>query len=681
MIVRCENCQTEFALDDGQVGPEGVTVRCSVCAYVFKVKPAAGSSSDQPWQIQTTEDLLFTAPDLATLRQWIEQGRLHPDDKVSRTGNHWLALGEMPEFATMFPGYKGLPKVFQAVDSPTAKKPDSERSAVDELGPPPDFGSDAPKISAGASNIDDEETTAATGRPTSPLDAVTKHAVRPITNGGLDGAAAAARAGRSESSRSDVSDAWDDDSIAHGSRGGSNWKLWAALGVVSAVALLFGLPQTRAMILGGNATPVEGTDGKAEPMAAQSPELSKAQKALRSLGVAEVSRAEAAIQRALDSGAEGPTLAMLKLAQADLLVSRSLAYTIAGAIDEAQHDALIKKADDDLDRASRIFDKIEQAPDGNRMSMVRARLRLAQGRDDAEILALLPEAGAEEMQLAVEASVLWRQPDAKLPSNLIGRLQALEEPTALGMSVLAIALQKSGDATAAGEVADKLLAAADDQPVGLAIRKPGEAVPEPEDTGDTGGQPEPAAETGDPEPEPEPEPTPSTGGDTKAATGGGSGGGSGGGGGGGGFGRLLEKGCQQVEKGQASAGVSTLLKAFDRKPKDLDVLVCLGKGYEKMGNKQRALHFYERALAQSPRHRSALRGAASVAAAIGSKGTALKYYKRLLQVDPMNAKAKIYVEKHEGGGGGGGGGEQPKPKPEPKPDGGGGEQPPPAPGN
>lgn len=139
LIVRCANCHTEFSLDDHQIGPEGATVRCSVCSYVFAVEPPPGAG-EHPWQIRTVEDLLFTAPDLATLRTWIAEGRLHPDDQVSRTGRHWLRLGDMPEFSSAFSGFSNLPQVFEELDPPAGV------SALEELGPPPGFGETMPVI-------------------------------------------------------------------------------------------------------------------------------------------------------------------------------------------------------------------------------------------------------------------------------------------------------------------------------------------------------------------------------------------------------------------------------------------------------------------------------------------------------------------------------------------------------
>lgn len=139
MIVRCANCHTEFSLDDQQIGPEGATVRCSVCNYVFPVEAPPGAG-EHPWQIRTVEDLLFTAPDLPTLRNWIAEGRLHPDDQVSRTGRHWLRLGDMPEFSPAFSGFSDLPQVFEELE------PSAGASALDELGPPPGFGETMPVV-------------------------------------------------------------------------------------------------------------------------------------------------------------------------------------------------------------------------------------------------------------------------------------------------------------------------------------------------------------------------------------------------------------------------------------------------------------------------------------------------------------------------------------------------------
>ena len=81
-------------------------MRCSVCKHVFKVVSAAAAAAPA-WQIRTTDNTSFSANDVATLREWISEGRLTPDDEVSRTGRNWVRLGEMPEFGDLFRGQTG----------------------------------------------------------------------------------------------------------------------------------------------------------------------------------------------------------------------------------------------------------------------------------------------------------------------------------------------------------------------------------------------------------------------------------------------------------------------------------------------------------------------------------------------------------------------------------------------
>ena len=165
MIVRCSKCSTEFDLNPQQVGPEGVTLRCSVCEHMFHAEPNPDAGVHQPWQLCNSENHLFTLPDLATVIQWIEDGQLRPDDQISRTGSHWLRLGEFPELSAVFVGFDGLPRVFRALDDPPAVP------ASGDLGPPPSFGEglgDIPAFGVGNSPADSQS------MPASMLDAVTK---------------------------------------------------------------------------------------------------------------------------------------------------------------------------------------------------------------------------------------------------------------------------------------------------------------------------------------------------------------------------------------------------------------------------------------------------------------------------------------------------------------------------
>lgn len=130
MIIRCTKCSTEFALDPSQVGPEGVTLRCSVCSHMFHAEPDPDATPAPPWKLVTAEKHMFSLPDLRRVVEQVADGRLRPEDQISRTGQTFIKLGELPELSSLFIGAEGLPRVFRAAES----------SPAGELGPPPAFG-------------------------------------------------------------------------------------------------------------------------------------------------------------------------------------------------------------------------------------------------------------------------------------------------------------------------------------------------------------------------------------------------------------------------------------------------------------------------------------------------------------------------------------------------------------
>ncbi len=132
---------------------------------MFHAEPNPDAGVHQPWQLCNSENHLFTLPDLATVIQWIEDGQLRPDDQISRTGSHWLRLGELPELSAVFVGFDGLPRVFRALEEPAVA------AGSGDLGPPPAFGEslgDIPAFGVGNSPADSQS------MPASMLDAVTK---------------------------------------------------------------------------------------------------------------------------------------------------------------------------------------------------------------------------------------------------------------------------------------------------------------------------------------------------------------------------------------------------------------------------------------------------------------------------------------------------------------------------
>src|SRR5687767_13083467 len=112
MDVRCEKCQTEYELDESRLKPGGVTVKCTNCGHMFKIRkrtptnvgaPAVGgpvggptmggpmsgeprvrapsggnpladegpTTIERQWVIRLENGEQKTCRELATLQQWI----------------------------------------------------------------------------------------------------------------------------------------------------------------------------------------------------------------------------------------------------------------------------------------------------------------------------------------------------------------------------------------------------------------------------------------------------------------------------------------------------------------------------------------------------------------------------------------------------------------------------------
>jgi predicted Zn finger-like uncharacterized protein len=145
MDVRCEKCQTEYELDESKLKPGGVTVKCTTCGHMFKVRgrqPSMSSPSATPvpefaasassgridrsaptplpggmrassvlmsaedgertWLIRLEDGEIKTCRELSTLQKWIVSGRVSRSCAISRTGKKWKLLGEIGELASFF---------------------------------------------------------------------------------------------------------------------------------------------------------------------------------------------------------------------------------------------------------------------------------------------------------------------------------------------------------------------------------------------------------------------------------------------------------------------------------------------------------------------------------------------------------------------------------------------------
>ncbi len=153
MDVRCEQCGTEYELDEARLKPGGVTVKCTGCGHMFKIRkrsntgvgpapaptgsrvtgdqaaaasgamaaaaagriparatspsvpPAVappGAGADRNWIIRLEHGETRTCRDLSALQAWIGAGDCTVETLISRSGKTWKRLGDIPELRPFF---------------------------------------------------------------------------------------------------------------------------------------------------------------------------------------------------------------------------------------------------------------------------------------------------------------------------------------------------------------------------------------------------------------------------------------------------------------------------------------------------------------------------------------------------------------------------------------------------
>ena len=141
MDVRCEKCQTEYELDEARLKPGGVTVKCTNCGHMFKIRRRTntnvGTTGERPrtapgndtvrartdsvldettrvgdedgptsverqWLIRLENGEQKSCRELATLQQWIVACVVSRESLISRTGKTWKRLGDITELAQYF---------------------------------------------------------------------------------------------------------------------------------------------------------------------------------------------------------------------------------------------------------------------------------------------------------------------------------------------------------------------------------------------------------------------------------------------------------------------------------------------------------------------------------------------------------------------------------------------------
>ena len=104
MEISCPKCKTTYDFEDTLIGPKGTVVRCTQCGYMFKIfrSEDKGVIQSAGWMIRKKNGSVFNVDRFSTLQKWIVDGKVTPEDELSRTGKTWKNLGDIVELSGLF---------------------------------------------------------------------------------------------------------------------------------------------------------------------------------------------------------------------------------------------------------------------------------------------------------------------------------------------------------------------------------------------------------------------------------------------------------------------------------------------------------------------------------------------------------------------------------------------------
>lgn len=132
MDIRCERCGTEYEFDDNRVTEAGITVKCSSCGHMFKIRkksfvltePVVPGQEEAPasknWMIRKPDGQMLSFKELTTLQKWIVERKVSREDEISRSGESWKKLGSIAELASFFRVVDQSQPVLPAMPPPAA---------------------------------------------------------------------------------------------------------------------------------------------------------------------------------------------------------------------------------------------------------------------------------------------------------------------------------------------------------------------------------------------------------------------------------------------------------------------------------------------------------------------------------------------------------------------------------
>jgi len=104
MEVKCPKCQTVYHLEDSHIAPEGVNVQCTTCHNIFRVLPPQSdvSRAQTGWHLKKPDGTIINFAHLGELQKLILEYKANLEDMISKDGQTYKRLADMPEFGPLF---------------------------------------------------------------------------------------------------------------------------------------------------------------------------------------------------------------------------------------------------------------------------------------------------------------------------------------------------------------------------------------------------------------------------------------------------------------------------------------------------------------------------------------------------------------------------------------------------
>ncbi len=655
MDVKCQHCGVEYEFDDDRITPEGVTVKCTACGHIFKVKrevrvvtepvqDAQKIGSD--WMVRQPSGNVFTFKELTTLQRWIVERKVARSDEISRTGKTWKRLGDIAELASFFQVVDDASgRSFTDVQNLIAAQPEINPAALggadQAAAPQPQAmqihytnpGTEIPVQLQQAPQGPAVEPSAAPLSAPGPAAAVTQPE-QPAVQGGWNPPVEAPLAVTTPPSWSDAAadDLLDDEDPVREWRRRRRWPLVLLVLILlvagGGVGVRLAAPQTFDDLLGQ----LGQLFSKPLPPGVQAA-VDRARAAATRGTLVGLEAAVAPCQGAIaEAPGSAEPFAALALVQVSLAEAGDERYRNT----KARYSALLKSFPDGFGEDAEAQKQATELSQRATAVQEKAREHFKRAADAVrEALTIAPKSPLALLAAADYARAVGKNDqaqthlagfpaDAPDPDGLKGLIELELElgrgkPTPAALDALSahvarhpdhararyrlvLARARGGDLEAAKKEAEALLASVADHERVKAWLK--------------AQQPEPAVE---PEPEPEPEPK-------KRELG---------------FDALVAKGDRLRDRGQFDRAFDYFTKAAGLEPQRAEPRAGMGWCYLDMGKTSAAISSFQSALDVNARYADAHMGLAESARARGAKAQALKHYQSYLEILPSGSEASV----------------------------------------